>query len=256
MLEVHDLSYNYGTLPVLKDINLKISSGEFVGIIGPNGAGKSTLLKLIAGLLPDKGQIFYDQIPLRAYNRKKLARIIGYVPQETEFSFTYSVSEIVLMGRYAHMKRFAYYSEHDKQIMREAMHMLDIKPYEERNFRELSGGEKQRVVIAGALAQEPRMIVLDEPTSALDLHHQIAIYRTLKNLQGKRKTTILIVTHDINLAAQYCERILLMHHGNLISDGTPEEVLQFRQLQEIFGVRVYIDINPMTDSLYVLPYET
>jgi iron complex transport system ATP-binding protein len=255
MLEVCDLSYNYGASPVLRDINFKISGGEFVGIIGPNGAGKSTLLKLIAGLLPENGHIYYDRIPLKTLTRKKLAQIIGYVPQETEFSFAYSVSEVVLMGRYPYMRRFAYYNEHDKLIMREAMRLLDIEKYEDRNFKELSGGEKQRVVIAGALAQEPRIIVLDEPTSALDLHHQIAIYRILKNLQQNRKTTIVIVTHDINLAAQFCERILLMHRGSIISDGLPEEVLQFKQLQEIFGVKVYIDINPITNSLYVLPYD-
>jgi iron complex transport system ATP-binding protein len=255
MLEVKDLNYSYGTLSVLRNINLKIFGGEFVGIIGPNGAGKSTLLKLIAGLLTDMDHIYLEGIPLQNYTRKNLAKIIGYVPQETEFSFAYPVSEVILMGRYPHMKRFAYYSEKDKLIMKEAMRRLDIERYEDRNFTELSGGEKQRVVIAGALAQEARIIVLDEPTSALDLHHQIAIYRTLKNLQKEKNTTILIVTHDINLAAQFCQRILLMADGKIISDGKPEDVLRFRQLQEIFGVQVYIDINPMNNSIYVLPYD-
>jgi iron complex transport system ATP-binding protein len=199
--------------------------------------------------------IYLEGIPLQNYTRKNLAKIIGYVPQETEFSFAYPVSEVILMGRYPHMKRFAYYSEKDKLIMKEAMRRLDIERYEDRNFTELSGGEKQRVVIAGALAQEARIIVLDEPTSALDLHHQIAIYRTLKNLQKEKNTTILIVTHDINLAAQFCQRILLMADGKIISDGKPEDVLRFRQLQEIFGVQVYIDINPMNNSIYVLPYD-
>ena len=256
MLEVRNLNYQYGNLSVLEDINFNVSDGEFVGIIGPNGAGKSTLLKIVAGLLGDREQVFYDGIPIRQYNRKKLARMVGYVPQETEFSFAYPVSEVILMGRYPHMKHFAFYSDEDKQIMQEAMRVLDIVQYQDRNFTELSGGEKQRVVIAGAFAQEPRMIVLDEPTSALDLHHQIAIYRTLKNLQEEKKTTILIVTHDINLAAQFCERILLMQQGEIISDGSPEEVLKFKRLQDIFGVKVYIDINPITKSLYVLPYDT
>jgi iron complex transport system ATP-binding protein len=256
MLEVHDLSYKYGNIPVLEKINFNVTEGEFVGIIGPNGAGKSTLLKLVAGLLPDKGHVLYGGIHLHTYTRKNLAKIIGYVPQETEFSFAYPVSEVVLMGRYPHMKRFALYSEKDRRIMKEAMCRLDIEQYEDRNFAELSGGEKQRAVIAGALAQETQIIVLDEPTSALDLHHQISIYRILKDLQSEKKTTILIVTHDINLAAQFCQRILLMANGKIIKDGAPEDVLKFKLLQEIFGVNVYIDINPMTDSLYVLPYGT
>jgi iron complex transport system ATP-binding protein len=255
IVEVKNLTYHYGELAVLQHINFEIAEGEFIGIIGPNGAGKSTLLKLIAGLLTDKDHIFLGGIPLQNYTRKNLAKIIGYVPQETEFSFAYPVSEVILMGRYPYMKRFAYYSEKDKMIMKEAMRILDIERYENRNFQELSGGEKQRVVIAGALAQEARLIILDEPTSALDLHHQISIYRTLKNLQREKNTTILIVTHDINLAAQFCQRIILMADSKIIGDGKPEDVLRFRQLQEIFGVKVYIDINPMTNSLYVLPYD-
>ena len=256
MLEVRNLNYQYRNLPVLKNINFKIAKGEFVGIIGPNGAGKSTLLKVVTGLLGDQEQVFYDGKTVKEIPRKKFARMVGYVPQETEFSFAYPVAEVILMGRYPHMKNFAFYSDRDRQVMKDAMRMLDIEQYEYRNFTELSGGEKQRVVIAGAVAQEPRMIVLDEPTSALDLHHQIAIYRTLKNLQREKNTTILIVTHDINLAAQYCERILIIYEGQILSDGPPEEVLKFKRLQETFGVKVYIDINPITKSLYVLPYDT
>jgi iron complex transport system ATP-binding protein len=132
---------------------------------------------------------------------------------------------------------------------------MEIDQFADRGYNELSGGEKQRVLIASALAQQPKIILLDEPTSALDLHHQIAIYHILKKLQNEQKLTIIVVTHDINLAAQYCERITLMGNGMIIRDGTPENVLQFKLLQEIFGVKVYIDINPLTDTLYILPYE-
>jgi iron complex transport system ATP-binding protein len=132
---------------------------------------------------------------------------------------------------------------------------MEIVQFADRNFNELSGGEKQRVLIASALTQQPKIILLDEPTSALDLHHQIAIYHILKKLQKEQNLTIIVVTHDINLAAQYCDRITLMGNGMIIRDDQPKNVLQFNLIQETFGVKVFIDINPLTDSLYILPYE-
>lgn len=255
MLEIKNLNFSYFETKVLTGVNLSFTDGEFVGIIGPNGAGKSTLLKLVLGFLhSEQNNIQLNKKPLEKYPKKELGKNIAYVPQETEFSFSFKVHEIVRMGRYPYLKGIAYYSDEDEKIVNESMKKMEITHFANRRFNNLSGGEKQRVVIASALAQQPKILLLDEPTSALDLHHQIDIYIILKTLQNETNLTTIVVTHGINLAAQFCERIILMNKGEIIRDGKPDEVLQFNLLQEIFGVKVYIDINPMTKSLYVLPY--
>ena len=257
MLKVSNLNFAYLESKVLSDINISITASEFVGIIGPNGAGKSTLLKSLLGFLNIPGEcIQLNNKALINYHKKELGKLIAYVPQETEFSFSFTVREVVQMGRYPYSKGIAFITAEDKNIIDDAMHKMEIEEFAHRSINELSGGEKQRVVIASALAQQPKILLLDEPTSALDLHHQIDIYNILKTLQKENNLTTIVVTHDINLAAQYCERIVLMNQGKIIKDGKPDEVLQFKLLQEIFGVKVYIDINPITKSLYVLPLET
>ena len=255
MLEIKNLTFGYESNIVLSEINLSFSEGEFVGIIGPNGAGKSTLLKIIDGILPcQEDRVLLNEMEVGSYPRKLLSRLISYLPQETEFAFSYTVEEVVRMGRFPYLKGIVYYSHEDEQVIKNAMRIMDIERFIHRNFNELSGGEKQRVLIASALVQQPRILLLDEPTSALDLHHQIEIYQILKDQQRTQKLTIIVVTHDINLAAQYCERMILLHRGKIVSDGTSDEVLKFQTLQDIFGVKVYIDINPMTQSIYILPY--
>ena len=256
LIEIKDLNYSYGENQVLNDVSFTVSANEFIGIIGPNGAGKSTLLKLLDGIFPDRGDhIFLNGSPLGSIPRRNLARIIAYLPQETEMAFDFSVREVVRMGRFPYLQGIQIYTAWDETVVTDCMHLLDIHKFRDRSFRELSGGEKQRVLIASALAQEPAILLLDEPTSALDLHHQIEIYQILKGLQQDRDITVIVVTHDINLAAQFCERMILMDLGRIVRDGPPDQVLQFKILQEIFGVKVYIDINPMTDSLYILPYQ-
>ena len=183
-----------------------------------------------------------------------MAKTIAYLPQESKFAFNYTVKEVVLMGRFPYLQGVWTYSAADYQVVQEMMNLMEIDKFARRQFNALSGGEKQRVLIASALAQQPKIILLDEPTNALDLHHQIAIYQIFKKLQQDQNLTIIVVTHDINLAAQFCERLILMGKGTVISDGSPEKVLQFQLLQDTFGVNVYIDINPLTRSLYILPY--
>ena len=255
-IEVKDLNFFYGDNQVLNSINLSILPREFIGIIGPNGAGKSTLLKLIDGIFPDRdNRILLNSSPIKSIPRKNLARILAYLPQETEMTFDFSVREVVRMGRFPYLQGIQIYAPEDEKVVDACIDLLDIREFRDRSYGELSGGEKQRVLIASALAQEPRILLLDEPTSALDLHHQIGIYQILKRLQTENDLTVVVVTHDINLASQFCNRMLLMNHGMIVRDGTPDEVLQFNILQEIFGVKVYIDINPMTDSIYILPYD-
>jgi len=254
VLELRNINFNYGTRKILNNLNFSVSTDEFVAIIGPNGAGKSTLLKIIDGLLPVHGQVLLENKLLSTYNRKQLARLIAYLPQETEFTFAYTVDEVVRMGRYPHVKGIGYYSPADEHIIDRVMSLMEVQDFRDRNFNELSGGERQRVLIASALAQEPKILLLDEPTTALDLHHQIAIYQILKTQQNSENLTVILVTHDINLAAQYCDRMVLLFQGDILSDGKPGEVLKFKVLQNTFGVKVYIDINPITNSIYILPY--
>lgn len=255
MLKVQNLCFKYGDHLVLDNISVTLERGEFVGIIGPNGAGKTTLVKLIdAILLPPEKTIFLNNRGLTDFDRKELARQIAYVPQEIEVTFAYSVTEVVRMGRYPYMSGVGFLSEEDEDVVLNMMEIMDVKRFSDRRFNELSGGERQRVVIASALAQEPDMILLDEPTSALDLHHQIEIYQLLKSEQTNHQLTVVVVTHDINLASQFCDRLILLHQGRILSDGDPNKVLQFKMLQDVFGVNVYIDINPLTNSIYVLPY--
>jgi iron complex transport system ATP-binding protein len=256
LLEINKLNFSYGENTVLKNISLNVGSSEFVGIIGPNGAGKSTLLKLIDGIYSHPtGQIKIKDDLIESIPRKSLARHIAYLPQEIDLTFAYSVEEVVKMGRFPHLHGVRIYSEKDEKIVEQAMDLLDIHQFRMRSIRELSGGEKQRVMIASALTQEPNILLLDEPTSALDLHHQIEIYQVLKKLQQQAELSVIVVTHDINLAAQFCQRMVLLDKGEIVSDGPPDEVLKFQTLQKIFGVKVYIDINPMTNSLYILPYK-
>lgn len=255
-LEIRNLNFSYGNNSVLKEISFSVADGEFISIIGPNGAGKSTLIKMIDGILQTgDSEILLDGVPIRNFSRKELARKVAYLQQDSKFTFAYTVREVVMMGRFPYLKGVLTYKSEDFHIVREMMTLMEVDQFADRSFNELSGGEKQRVLIASALAQQPKIILLDEPTSALDLHHQIAIYNILKKLQKNQSLTIIVVTHDINLAAQYCERMTLMGNGRIIRDDTPENVLQFNLLQETFGVKVYIDINPLTKSIYILPYE-
>ncbi len=255
MLNIENIFYKYGERAVISDMSFRAGDGEFIGIIGPNGAGKSTLIKLINGLMPlDGGQILLDDRAISDYPRKELARNMAYVPQENDFVFPYTVREIVQMGRYPHLGGWQFLSGLHDEVVDNAMNVLEISSFSSRKINELSGGEKQRVVIASAFAQQPRILLLDEPTSALDLHHQMAIYRLLHQLNREQKLTIIVVTHDINLAAQFCSRIILLHQGRVLSDGVPDEVLKFGTIQDIFGVKVYIDINPFTKSIFVQPY--
>ena len=255
LIDIDNLNFSYGDNPVLQNISMHVMPSEFISIIGPNGAGKSTLLKLIDGIyLNPDSRILINGSHVGSMSRKNLARQVAYLPQEIDLTFAYSVEEVVKMGRFPYLHGIQLYSEKDDKIVNYSMDLLDIVQFRSRSFQELSGGEKQRVMIASALAQEPKILLLDEPTSALDLHHQIEIYQILKVQQEKRQLTVIVVTHDINLAAQFCGRMILIDKGKIIRDGTPDEVLKFQVLQKIFGVKVYIDINPMTNSLYILPY--
>ncbi|MBN2424415.1 MAG: ABC transporter ATP-binding protein [Calditrichaceae bacterium] len=255
-MKINNLSFGYEEKNILHNIDISIAQNEFIGFIGPNGAGKSTLLKLICGLLESEiNTVIINGKNIESYTPKGLSKVIGYVPQQVNINFPLTVEEIVAMGRYPYLQGFWNEDERGVEMIEHALQWMNLAALRFRPFNELSGGEQQRAMIAGVLAQEASIFILDEPTSALDLRHQQEIYRILNKLVKEENKTVLIVTHDINLAAQFCQRLIILNQGRIISSGPPKDVLKFPLIQEIYGVKVYIDINPLNGSLYILPYD-
>jgi iron complex transport system ATP-binding protein len=245
MIHISDLVFAYQAAPVLQDVSLSIPDNEFVGIIGPNGAGKSTLLKVLAGILaPQSGEVRLRNKSLPDYRRKELGRIIGFVAQEFKSAFNFTAYEIVLMGRYPHLSPFSNETETDRQIIRLAMEETEVWNLRDRALSELSGGERQRVVLASALAQEPQMLLLDEPTTALDIKHQVRFYEILQSLQQRKGMTVVTATHDINLSARYCRRLIVLRNGKIIADDIPEKIINKALMESVYEVEVEIFNHP------------
>ena len=212
LLSINGISGGYYNQNVIKNISLEIKRGEFLGIIGPNGSGKSTLLKLISRvLIPEQGEICLEGKDITQMRRKDFFRKVGFVPQDTLISFAFSVWEIVLMGRIPHLGRLQLESKHDFLIAENALRLTDASYLKQKDIDELSAGERQRVIIAKALTQEPMLLLLDEPTAHLDIGHQIQILDLLRKLNQEKNLTIAIVLHDLNLASEYCDRLILIN---------------------------------------------
>ncbi len=253
ILQAQDINFSYHQETVLRSISINIKSQEFVGVIGPNGSGKSTLLKLLGSVLkPDSGQIFFKEKNYIDYQRKQLAQSITWVPQEHPMVFPFKVSEIVLMGRHPYLSAFTFEGENDIEIARSAMKQTQTLQFAERGFNEISGGEKQRVVIAGAIAQEPELMILDEPTSALDIKYQIQILNILKTLNENKKTTVILAMHDLHLASKYCTRLILLDEGKIFKDGKTEEVLQKEHIETVYGLKVHL-IHDQSGNIIISP---
>ncbi len=247
ILEIEGVSFKYDAEWILRDINLKIRKGELWGILGPNGSGKTTLMNLIDGIIsPQQGAIKIGGIAIGGIKRKELAKLIAVVPQETAWVFPLTVEEVVLMGRTPHLGKCEFESKEDLKAARLAMEATDVLAFSSRLIQSLSGGERQRVLIARALAQQPKMLLLDEPTSSLDIAHQISVFDLLRSLSEESGLTVLAATHDMNLASIYCDRIALLHNGNFYSQGTPEEALTEKSIREVYGVNIVVDCHPLT----------
>jgi len=247
ILELEKVGFQYGEKRVLQDVTLAVDRGEFFGILGPNGSGKTTLLRLIAGIRsPREGEIRLKGAAPGRMRRKDVAKIVAVVPQESLWIFPVTVEEVVLMGRAPHMGRLAFESQRDLAVARSAMEATNILFLAGRLMETLSGGERQRVLIARALAQEPEVILLDEPTSSLDVAHQIRTFDLIRSLSRDAGLTVVSVTHDMNLASLYCDRIALLRMGRLHSLGRPAEVLTESNLREVYGVNVVVDRQPFT----------
>ena len=257
-LEVKNLSFAYGrgarARLVLSQVSLEIAHGSVVGLLGPNGSGKTTLLRLMSGVLsPGAGSVLLKGQPIERIARRDLARQVAVVPQETRATFDFTVLEMVLMGRYPHLGPFELEGPADVDIARAALGATGTSGLEDRLFATLSGGEKQRVVIAAALAQASDMMLLDEPTTALDLRYQFEILAVLKRLNAERGTTLVVSTHDLNLAAALCERVLLLRDGRVLAHGPTDEVLTASNIRALFDVDADVQFHPRAGHLTVVP---
>jgi iron complex transport system ATP-binding protein len=255
MIRVQDVSFAFQPdEPVLSDLSFSVERGELLGIIGPNGSGKTTLIRILGRALePHSGMVFLEGKPLSQYGRRDLARKVAVVPQETIVAFPFTVLEIALMGRAPYLGRFAFEKAEDLEKARDALRLTDTLRFARRRLGELSGGEKQRVILARALAQDPRLLLLDEPTTFLDLKHQLEIYRLIKKLTLLKGLTVIASSHDLNLAGMFSDRLLLLDEGRKASEGKPEDVLNKDVLGSVYGVEVDVSIHPRTGRPLVVP---
>lgn len=253
LLKINNLSGGYHKETIIKDISLEIDKGDFMGIIGPNGSGKTTLLRLMSRvLIPQKGNIALEGKNIAHMELKEFAQLIAFVPQDTLITFPFTVWEIVLMGRIPHLKRLQLETKEDYLIAEKALIMTDALYLKDKKIDELSSGERQRVVIAKALAQEPLLLFLDEPTSHLDIGHQIQILDLLKRLNRQNNLTIVMVLHDLNLASEYCNRIVLLNEGRIFKEGSPSDVLTYQNIEAVYKTVVVVNSNPINSKPYVL----
>ncbi len=254
MLQADSVTLEYGSGAGLHGVSVRVPTGALFGILGPNGSGKTTFLRLLAGVLPPaSGRVLLDGADLRGLSRRAMARRIAVVPQETHLAFDYSVLEIALTGRYPHLGTFGLEDSHDLHIARDALAATGTAHLEGRNFSTLSGGEKQRVVIASALAQEAEILLLDEPTASLDLGYQIEIASLLRHLNERRGVTMVIATHDLNFAAAVCGELSLLRDGRVMASGATESVLTRERIAALYGVDAEVARHPTTGRLVVVP---
>jgi len=270
MLAINDLTCGYACLPCaalakkgpssardsgffIRDINLRVASGEIIGIIGPNGSGKTTLLRTITRVLkPMHGAIFIEGENIRRMKTGALARKVAVVSQSAESGFM-TVEEFVLLGRTPYYERFRFFeTKNDLQIARDAMALTDSLKLKDKFMGQISGGERQLALIARALAQEPKLLLLDEPTTFLDITHQVGILDLVRRLNRNFGLTVIMVLHDLNLAGEYCHRLALFNNGEIYKFGLPEEVLDYHIIEEVYKTVVVVEKNPISHKPYVL----
>ena len=253
MLEIKKLSFAYKEEKIINDLDLYIKMNEFIAIIGPNGSGKSTLIKNLSNIIkPDKGSIYLDYKNLNDLSAQDLAKKLSVVPQDTNVDFDFTVYDLIMMGRNPYQNRWGKITDNDREVVIEAMKLTDTFQFKDRRLMNLSGGERQRVIIARALAQEPEVLLLDEPTSSLDINYQGEIFDLLSYLNNKKNITIIIVSHDLNLASQYCNKLVLLNNGEIYSIGNPDEVLIKKNIKDVYNAEVSIKENMISGRPYVV----
>jgi len=254
ILTIDGIDCYYGSIKVLENVRFSVKEREFVGVLGPNGSGKTTLLRSISRTLkPHRGVILLNDVDVYSLKSAEVAKQMAVVPQESVVAFNFTALDVVLMGRNPHLSLFQMESEKDVAIARKAMELTNTWHLAERPVNELSGGEKQRVIIARALAQEPKVLLLDEPTVHLDINNQLEIMDLLKELCVKKGLIVLAVFHDFNLAARYCDSAIMLRNGKVVSAGSINDVLTSENIKRVFQVEVLVRRHPITNSLYVIP---
>ncbi len=253
-LEIEKITLDYGQQPVIKDLSFQLHSGELLGLLGPNGCGKTSIIKAVSRVLsPSAGRILLDGKELTRIPRNELARFMGVVPQNPYLPETFSVFEVVILGRNPYLGLFSGETARDIAVVWQAMERADITHLAKRRIGELSGGEKQRVTIARVLAQEPQVILMDEPTANLDISQQQDILDLISGMCGEKNIAGLIAIHDLNIAAQYCTRILMLKNGQMYAEGTPGEVITAENVREVFAAETTIYPHPENNLPVVLP---
>ena len=254
ILDTSNISLNYRDKLILDKISFKVSVGEFFVIIGPNGAGKTSLLKILSGFQkPQQGSVTIKGKNITKYTRRYLSQILAIVPQHVEVGFPFTVTDTVIMGRSPHLGILGMEGKNDFDIAEEAMEFTEVSHLADRKLFQLSGGELQRVIIARAICQQPEIILLDEPTTALDPSHQLKIMDLMERLRRHHNTTIIMVSHDLNLASMYGDRLMLLKEGRVIKIGDPRSVLNKQLLEESYGCRMQIDESPLGGVTRVTP---
>jgi len=249
ILTLKKAGFRYSASWAVKGVDLDVFPGEILGILGPNGSGKTTLLKLLDGiLLPHEGEVLVRGKSMVTLNRVEVAKVVAMVAQENFFRFAFSVLEVVLMGRFPHLGRLQFESNKDLEIAVDALRATHSLELSERSIHELSGGEKQRVLLARALAQEPGAVLLDEPTSFLDLKYKKEIFDLIAGLTGEKRLAVVVVSHDIDLVSQYCHRIVMLKQGSVHLAGTPDQVITEKSIQEVYECAVLVDRNPISEK--------
>ncbi|MFP9193508.1 heme ABC transporter ATP-binding protein [Natrialbaceae archaeon A-CW1-1] len=258
LVHVENLEVAYGSLSVLEDVSVDISRGEFVGLVGPNGAGKTTLLRALSGAItPSSGRVRIDGTRIDAVNSRASSRLVGVVPQNTSLSFSFDVRSVVEMGRYAHRSRFAPPSQADREHVDRALERTRTLQFADRQIDAVSGGERQRVLLARAIAQDTPLLLLDEPTASLDVNHQVETLELARDLIDDGRTIVAAI-HDLDLAARYCDRLLLVADGAICADGDPDTVLTADMLDQTFDANATVTRNPVTGttSVTAFPHQT
>ena len=250
-ISTQDLSYEIEGNTLLDGVTMHADSGQLVGLIGPNGAGKSTLLRTISGILKSRnGTVRLDGSDITELSTREMATALALVPQIAPYTYGFTSIELVLMGRYPHLGRFQIEGREDDRIARDAMALTETEEFADRTLDTLSGGERQRVFVARALAQQPRVLLMDEPTANLDVLHQLKVLDLVRQLVNDGLTAVAAI-HDLNMAARYCDKLVLLNNGQLLAEGSPEEVLTPETIESAFGVKSAVFRDPATGALAI-----
>ncbi|MGB7207319.1 MAG: ABC transporter ATP-binding protein [Pyrinomonadaceae bacterium] len=252
MLDVRNITIKYGPCDVLRDMSFDLKTREIIAVLGANGAGKTTLIRALNGTLPiSTGDILLNGKALGGFSRREIAQSIAVVAQENETKFPVTVLQFVLSGRFARGSAFGWETTKDLEIAETALRKCDLADCDGRLMNELSGGERQRVVLARALATEAKILLLDEPTANLDLAHQALMFHLVRERCRQHESSAIVITHDLNLASEFADRIMLLKSGGIFAIGSPTEVLREENLREVFDVRVLLDENPASKKVRV-----